>query len=277
MSLITNLESLAEEYEGFLIDQFGVIMDGGGAYLGAIEAVNYLHENQKPIVFLSNSGRRASQNEARLQKWGFDRQSFISVQSSGETAYNLLKSETQKSDGPKTVYLISREGDQSPIDDLPLKRIENAQDADLILIAGSEGDLYPIEYYQERLEPAAKLGIPAICSNPDQIMLTGNGPHFGAAKIAEAYESSGGKVKFVGKPYPDIYKDATSKLGDIDAQKIICIGDSIHHDLQGASNFGYDCALVQTGLSQGQTEDQILSKAQAIRLQPKYILPRFAL
>ena len=68
----TTLEDLADQFDAFFIDQFGVLMDASGPYPFAIDAIKRLSEYNKPIVLLSNSGKRAIENSNRLERLGFD-------------------------------------------------------------------------------------------------------------------------------------------------------------------------------------------------------------
>lgn len=51
--------------------------------------------------------------------------------------------------------------------------------------------------------------------------------------IAALYEELGGKVTWVGKPYPRIYAEAARLIGN--PRPILCIGDSAEHDVAGAA------------------------------------------
>jgi ribonucleotide monophosphatase NagD (HAD superfamily) len=70
----TNLQSLlsvSDQYDCFLLDQFGVIHDGKAAYDGAVAAVSELQRRGKKIVIISNSSRRRGDTVARLLSMGF--------------------------------------------------------------------------------------------------------------------------------------------------------------------------------------------------------------
>jgi hypothetical protein len=68
---LASLLELADQYDAFLLDQFGVIHDGKTAYEGAVEAVSELQRRKKKIVIISNSSRRRSDTLARLRSMGF--------------------------------------------------------------------------------------------------------------------------------------------------------------------------------------------------------------
>ena len=71
MSALTSLSEVAQQYDAFLLDQFGVIHDGKTAYDGAVAAVSELQRAGKKIVIISNSSRRRSDTAARLRSMGF--------------------------------------------------------------------------------------------------------------------------------------------------------------------------------------------------------------
>lgn len=68
---LASLPALAERYDAFLLDQFGVIHDGADAFPGAVEAVSFLLAQGKRIVIISNSSRRKGDTAARLRRMGF--------------------------------------------------------------------------------------------------------------------------------------------------------------------------------------------------------------
>jgi len=85
-----SLASLFDRYDAFLIDQFGVLLGGTGPYPGAQDALADLAKRGKPVVILSNSGKRSAMNITRLVQHGFDRYHFETVLTSGEVAHSHL-------------------------------------------------------------------------------------------------------------------------------------------------------------------------------------------
>ncbi|TJV27575.1 MAG: TIGR01459 family HAD-type hydrolase, partial [Mesorhizobium sp.] len=156
--------------------------DGTNPYPGAVEALSALKRAGRTIVLVSNSGRRARPNEARLLKLGFEPGSWDQFVSSGEIAWRSFHEMAISGKlRPSTkCLLISREGDRSAIEGLPFVLTGGGDDAELVLIAASEGDHYDIEHYRRLFAPAAMRQVPCFCTNPDKIMLTAVGPRFGA-------------------------------------------------------------------------------------------------
>ena len=272
----TTLEDLADQFDAFFIDQFGVLMDASGPYPFAIDAIKRLSEYNKPIVLLSNSGKRAIENCERLERLGFDLNLFTAVITSGEVAYWTIKNKIEDGNFIKPkIYLISRNSDISPVNGLSCKIAKNTDEADYLIIAGSESDTKSLSYYTSLLEPMANKGIPAFCTNPDLVMLTPNGTSFGAGLIAKEYEEMGGSVTWFGKPHPLIYKFALNKIPNIEPQKVLCIGDSVEHDIRGSFNANCSSALVKTGIAATKKEEKLINSLNFSDT-PNFIIPAFS-
>lgn len=267
---MTTLREIVAPYGLFFVDQFGVLRGADAPYPGAVEALKTLRAPGRTVVILSNSGKRAARNEERLVALGFPRDSFDLFLTSGEVVWRLLSSGAIPR--PQTCFVISRDEDTSPIDGLGIAIASDAATADMILIAGSEAPRVSLEEYRTLLEPAARLGVPTICANPDMTMLVSSGTAFGAGRIARLYEELGGQVTWIGKPYPEIYAAARAITGTAGI-RALGIGDSIEHDIAGAKSEGSDAALVLTGIHADATELEGEYRAHGVR--PEHVLDRF--
>ncbi|WVT72057.1 TIGR01459 family HAD-type hydrolase [Sinorhizobium chiapasense] len=273
---IDRLSAIAERYDAFLIDQFGVLRDGRGPYPGAAETLVKLKDAGKRIIILSNSGKRSAENDRRLVDIGFVAGSWDWFLTSGEVAWQILKREGKGVSGAaRKCLLISRDGDLSPLAGLDLERTASGADADFVLLAASEGDVYPLSHYETLLAPAAKRGVPCLCTNPDKVMLTKTGTAFGAGRIAELYEELGGSVRWIGKPFADIYASALDFLGHPDPTRVCAIGDSIEHDIAGAANAGLHSVLVTTGILEHASDEERCRLFAEHGASPDFILPKF--
>lgn len=272
---INGIGPLAERYEVFLLDQFGVLHDGHRPYPGAVQALSALKRAGKTIVLISNSGKRAAPNEARLQKLGFEASSWDYFVSSGEIAWrsfvDMVAVGTLRK-GTKCL-LISRDGDRSAVEGLPFVLTDSGDDAELVLISASEGDHYDLDHYRALLAPAAARTVPCFCTNPDKIMLTAVGPRFGAGELADLYENLGGRVSRIGKPGPKIFETALELAGKPDRTRVVCVGDSIEHDVAGGRGAGLATALVLSGILRGTTD--LAGLFQKLNTCPDYTIDTF--
>ncbi|MGF6174046.1 TIGR01459 family HAD-type hydrolase [Ensifer sp. 4252] len=275
-TVISGLADIADHYDAFLIDQFGVLRDGRGAYPGAAETLVRLKDQGKHIIILSNSGKRSAENDRRFVDLGFLAGSWDWFLTSGEVAWQILKKEGAQASGlPSKCLLISRDEDLSPMTGLDLERTASGADADFVLLAGSEGDVLPLSHYEALLAPAARRGVPCLCTNPDKVMLTKSGTAFAAGRIAELYEELGGTVRWIGKPFADIYDFALDFLGRPDPSRVCAIGDSIEHDIAGATSAGLGSALVTTGILEHASAEERQKLFAEHGATPDFILPKF--
>lgn len=81
----------AIEFDGFIVDQWGIRHDGVRPYPGAIHYLLELRRAGKHVVVLSNSGRREAGNTRLMAKVGFDARLFDRFVSAGEDARSAIE------------------------------------------------------------------------------------------------------------------------------------------------------------------------------------------
>ena len=272
---VTTLPALVERYAVFFVDQFGVLHDGERPYPGAIDALRFLREAGRKIVLISNSGRSGAYNAERLRRLGFADDLYDLFVTSGDVALDLLRSgEIGVAPGPATRCLSAASpGDRFLVDAMGFSDASGAHDADLLLIAGNPGDR-PLDDYHPLFSALAVRNVPALCTNPDRIMLTPAGTSFGPGAIAEAYAALGGRVLFVGKPHAAIYRFAIKATAS-EPSAIVSIGDSIEHDVAGARSIGAAAALVRTGILADADEETLAEEMRRRGATPDYLLLTF--
>lgn len=274
---LTDLTMLAQTYDVFFVDQFGVLRDDTGPYAGAAAALSRLAAAGKRIVILSNSGRSGEYNAARLIKLGFAENSFEFFITSGDVAFEILS--RPSFDAPKEgarCLTISSGGDSNLSDRLGFVATQTASDADVLIISGSEAERIPLTDYREMLRAAAVRGLPCYCTNPDVHKLHNGSVAPGAGSIAKLYEELGGHVTWLGKPYPEIYEHALRTTGVAERSRVICVGDSVEHDILGAQTAGLDSVLVRTGILATASDDELPGLFTAVRAFPTYTMPQFS-
>ncbi len=173
------------------------------------------------------------------------------------------------------MFIISRDSDTSPIDDLNCDVCDRIEKADFIIISGSEPEKHSLQFYHNLLKPAVDRNIPAFCINPDMIMLTKTGTSFGAGAIAKEYEKLGGNLSWFGKPYGEIYNFALKFIPEILPQKVLCIGDSPEHDIRGGYFANCKTALVRSGIH-SKSSFQELVEGLADSDRADFVIPNFS-
>lgn len=245
---LQGVAALAADCDALLVDQFGTLRDGVQPYPGAAEALRRLRDAGVRVILLSNSGKRAALNAARLTRMGISPALYEACVTSGEVAWQLLAAgQVPAAQGIQRCLLLSRDRDRTILDGTGLVPAAAAE-AELVVIAGSEGERVSLDAYRALLAPLAARGAPALCLNPDRTMLTAEGLAFGAGRIAEEYAAMGGRVTWLGKPHPEIYAYALALSGQPDLSRVAGVGDSVEHDVAGARAAGCRAVLLRAGI-----------------------------
>ena len=277
MKTLAGLAELHGVCDGLLVDQFGTLHDGTTPYPGAVPGLARLRQAGIAVVLLSNSGKRAAPNAQRLEAMGIPRRLYDAFVTSGEAGWRMLAEQRLAgAEGVRRCLLLARgEEGAEVLNGTPLAAVR-AENAELVVIAGSEGDRRTLASYRAQLAPLAAAGIAAICLNPDRIMLTPDGPAFGAGRIAEEYAALGGAVTWVGKPYGAIYDEAMAELPGLDRARVAGVGDSVEHDVVGARDAGCRAVLVRQGIAAGASDAEIEAECQRRGAWPDASIERFA-
>jgi len=272
---IDGVSVLAESFDVFLIDQFGVLHDGLQPYRGAIECLAKLKEHGKNVVLLSNSGKRAAANIARLGHLGFSSHLFDHVVTSGEVAWQgIVDNAFGKPFLPgNSMFLVGHNEYEYGYEQIGMRLVQDPTTADFIMIAASRAPKMSLGQYESVLASAAALDVPALCCNPDRLMLTSEGLQPSAGEIAALYERLGGKVTFVGKPYMAMYEFTRHQTPGYEPARRLAIGDSIEHDIRGGHKAGFSTALVLTGLSFGLNDDELDKRIKHYGTFPDFVMP----
>jgi HAD superfamily hydrolase (TIGR01459 family) len=269
------LAELATRFAVFLIDQFGVLHDGVRLYPGALDALHALRTAGCRVALISNSGRRAIPNMERLAVMGIPPDAYDLFMSSGEMAFRLLSTPSWRGTG-RHCLLLARHGETSAIAGLDLMPVTEPEEADIVVIAGSEGDERPLSHYETLLQPAADRRLPAVCLNPDRTILTARGLAYGAGRIAELYTALGGSVRYIGKPHREIYDAVLGEMGNPPRAQVVGLGDSVEHDIAGAKAAGCAAALVRKGIIAAATDPEIAAECDRVDAWPDVMLDALA-
>jgi HAD superfamily hydrolase (TIGR01459 family) len=272
---VATFREIAGQYDAFLFDQFGVLHDGSHLYPGVLPVLTKLAERQAPVVIMTNSGKRSAANRARIERMGVDRRLFADVVSSGEVAWYGIRDRlfAEPFRPGRRAFIIGRAGDEYGFDDLGLERADAPAEAECLLILGSNAPATSLDGYELMLRDAAVRRVPALCCNPDRLMLTAEGVVPAPGAIAERYAAQGGPVTWIGKPHREIYLAALGHAGHPAATRSLAIGDSIEHDIAGGRSAGLGTALVRTGVSADLAPAEIERRCQERGVFPDWVLP----
>lgn len=242
--------AIAGRYQGFLLDQWGVLHDGARPYPGARDCLVRLRELGKSVIILSNSGRSGRANEGTLAAMGFPRELYERVVSAGDDARDAIAiaDEPFYRDLGRRCILLARESDRDLAGGLGLTLAERPEFADFLLLMSMDPPRQSLAGWRPLLEASLAARLPMICGNPDLQRTRGDGTLQEApGTIAKAYAEMGGEVRYHGKPEPRIYRSCLDML-DLPAAKILCVGDSLVHDVAGAAGAGLHSAFIAGGI-----------------------------
>ncbi|GBQ21929.1 TIGR01459 family HAD-type hydrolase [Acidiphilium acidophilum] len=275
-SEIPGLDTLSEDADAFLIDQFGTIHDGEHPYPDAIETLHAIRSAGKKVILLSNSGRRATNNDARLAAMGFTTDCYDASLCSGEVGWADLRADPLPCLRQHCrILLLARDPSLDILEGFDIEPVDTVESADLIMLAGSQTDLYGYDTLWDRIRPGIARNIPLVCTNPDRLMLAGGQLHPGAGTLAEAYRNAGGHVRWYGKPYPRLYRAAFALLPGIPRPRIFGVGDSIEHDVAGAAARGCNSVLTRTGIIAHASDAALAAEMTRYACRPTTIMSRF--
>lgn len=246
---VSSVGALAAAFDGFILDQWGVLHDGTAPYAGAVECLARLHASGKRIVVLSNSGKREADNLRLLERIGFEIDVIDRFVSAGEDARDAIRSRSSPFHMAlgRRCYAFTRGGDRSLLEGIGLEFVDSVQDADFLAVIGTDSPERCAGDYQAELQAGLGRGLPMVCANPDIARITPAGLIEAPGVLAQRYEMLGGAVMYHGKPHRAIYSSCLAALGCL-ADKVIAIGDSVEHDVLGAVRVGIRSALIPGGV-----------------------------
>ncbi len=241
---------------GFICDMDGVIYHGNKILDGVADFVNWMIDNDKKFVFLTNSPERTPHElSMKLQRMGLDVSAghfytsamataeFLSTQKPGCTAYVIGEAALSKALYDVGIYM-------------------NDVNPDYVVVG--ETRTYSFEKIEKAIELVNK-GARLIGTNPDITGPTERGvmPATGAL-IAPIEIATNKKAYFVGKPNPVMLRHGLKKLG-CHSEEIAFIGDRMDTDIIAGIESNVDTVLVLSGVTAREDIDNFPYR-------PKYVL-----
>ncbi len=239
------LDALPEQYRLILCDIWGVVHDGVALYPGAAQRLQGWRREGRTIILITNAPRPADAVEAQLGRIGLPRDAWDAISTSGEAGIAALKSL-----GQPVGFLGTRDDREN----LAAHGVDFASDDTFHHLActGLDDERGRVEDYRSELQVWAKHGVVLHCLNPDRIVVRGEVSEPCAGALADIYEGLGGTVEWYGKPYPAIYRHASSQGGNPPSATVLAIGDALQTDMLGAARMGFDAVFVAGGIHRGE-------------------------
>lgn len=287
MEQLPGFAPLAERYDGFILDLWGVIHDGVNAFPWAVDCLRHLRATGKPTLLLSNVPRPNAPVQAMMRRMGIEDSLYTSLLTSGQAVRDALRDPPDTwwaKLGPR-VFHLGPERDRPVLEGLPLEIVASPAEASFVLNTGPDDHRNPTDMgeFEAVLRDAARHRLKMICANPDLAVIRGGVRVLCAGSLALRYREFGGDVRSLGKPDPAIYDMALERLA-LPPARVLAVGDSLHTDIAGAEAVGLPSCWVLGGLhaegltgSDGSLDPCLAEKqAKAARVSPLATVPRFA-
>lgn len=240
---IHGLSDVADRYDAFVLDIYGVIHNGVELFPGTIDCLQQVKDQNKPLVLLSNTPSRDFEIRENLTEKGLSPDLYSHIVTAGDSAYADLK----RHEG-QTCWFAGTNHFYSLLDGLDITPRDTVDGCDFILNAISGRYTTPVEHIRKSLDYALTRDMDMVCANPDMVVMIGQERQICAGTYAQYYEDKGGKVTWHGKPHAPVYETVWDYLGQPDKSRVLAVGDSLRTDIQGANNFGFDSLFNLTGI-----------------------------
>ncbi len=245
------LRYIAQNYDLFFIDLWGVVHNGINLHKKAIETLVEIDKSNKKYVLLTNAPRPNSTVKTFLKKLGMDNKILENVYTSGEAALSYLK----KNHLNEIFYHIGPPRDFDLFNDFEKKKSKEIKASKYVLCTGLFDDYdQDLNYYKNLLNEHTEKKM--ICTNPDLIVDRGNKRELCAGSVAMVFEKLGGEVIYFGKPHPEVY----SESADNKNKKILAIGDNLNTDIKGANLLNYDSMIITNGIHKDEIKKDGIEK-----------------
>lgn len=269
---VSSLADIADRYDVFVFDAFGVLNVGDAPIAGAPDRIEELRSMGKQLFVLTNAASyKFPKVEEKFTKLGF---SFLPEEliSSRDVCEKHLSSwdATLK-------WGVIAPHDFCPLelslDCIPLGNdLADYDGVDAVLFLSTE--CWDEDRQALLVSSLSRKARPVVVANPDLVAPREVGltvePGFYAHDLLDRVPDL--DVHFHGKPFPSVYDRVEMLLGeDIDCRRIAMMGDSLHTDILGAKIRGWGSVLVTDhGFLKGQDP---LEAIRSSGICPDWIVP----
>jgi glycerol 3-phosphatase-2 len=239
--------SLADEFDGFLVDLDGVVWAGREILPGATETLSSLLDENKAVVFVTNNSVKRPESYAeRLREAGVAIPDERVVTAGAATA--RLAAEREGSGA--TAFVIGAPGFKEMVAAAGLALLEGGagREAQAVVVSGHR------EFDYEELLTATRAlqrGASLFATSRDPTLPMPGGAWPGTGATLAAVETASGKQAVIGgKPERHLFEQARALIPD--AERVAMVGDRISSDIEGGRRAGLETILVLSGATSRQ-------------------------
>ncbi len=236
--------TLADDFDGFLVDLDGVVWIGREPLPGSAEALRALFAAGKEVVFVTNNpGRPAAVYAEWLREAGVPAEADRVV-TAGETTARLA-AERGGPGATASAFVIGAPAFHETVAAAGLRLLdgEAGREADVVLVSGHRGFDYE-ELLTATLALQRSAALLATSRDPTMPMPGGAWPGTGAV-LAAVETASGATAEIGGKPERHLFEMARERIAT--AERVAMVGDRVSSDVEGGRRAGLETILVLSG------------------------------
>ena len=249
---VNNLDDLADQFDLFVLDGFGVLNVGATSIAGAAERIESLRNAGKVVVVLTNGATSpTAKTVAKYAGWdmSFDETSVIS---SRDALIHGLKQHGRDAMKWGVAGTSFAALDQLPGQCFLLEDDDEAyaQCDGFILLSALDWTSHRQNKLVESLRQHAR---PVLVGNPDLVAPHPDGlslepgwfAHLVADEFANEPQAQTIEPVFFGKPFANAFDVVTRRYPGFAPERIAMVGDSPHTDILGGAAVGWRTVLIQ--------------------------------
>lgn len=262
------IKSGFEDIEAFLLDMDGVIYIGDTPIEGSKEAVQFLKEQGKEIVLLTNNSTKSRHSyKKKFSQIGLEIEESKIITSSYATALYLSENY-----GSGSVYVIGEEGlkEELKMAGFDVLSRERSSEAEFVVVGMDRGLSYD-KIWGGLTAMLSGAEFIATNSDPTYPMEDGLAPGAGASIGALSGSVEEEPSVVIGKPSTYMIETSLELLG-VSPEKTAIVGDRIEMDIRAGNRAGVTSVFVLSGVG---TEEDV-EKAKSSEDSPDYVLSKLS-
>lgn len=241
--MVRTLSDVADRYDAFVLDAFGVLNVGEVAIPGAVERMAELRKRGKRLLVLTNAAsypRAAAAAKYRAIGFDFAPEEIISSRDLAALHIAAL--------APGAVWgALAAAGDSFadiPAEIVDLVEFPDAfETADGFLLLSSAR--WTAAFGARLAASLEKRPRRLVVANPDLVAPRESGLSLEPGMIAHDLADRLGIIpRYFGKPFANAFAEVRKRLGDLPPERIAMVGDTLHTDVLGGRSAGMGTVLV---------------------------------
>ncbi|WP_347938903.1 TIGR01459 family HAD-type hydrolase [Rickettsia oklahomensis] len=246
---LKNLFDVIDDYDVFLFDLWGVIIEGEHTYQNVVQNINKLIK-RKNVYFVTNAPQNIFLLHQTIKSWGLNAEPEMIISSGAIAVQMILESKERFGIKKPVIYHLGHlENDILNEIQYPITNDIEKANIFLMTIYRDENENLDLNEFDELFKIVVERKMVNICANPDLGINQHGVYRYCSGYYAKKIKQLGGKIIYSGKPYKEIYSKIFKECLNTPKNRILMIGDTFYTDILAANRLGIDSALVLTGNS----------------------------